>query len=96
MQIEPNLGEETGRGKSRFAVNRGAVNRGFTVLSLAQVMTWSRSCYKLEVEYELGSSDAAMAVELFDDPVKESKNLSKVQRKYTLIHKCILIRIIKG
>ena len=31
MHIKPYLGEEIGRGKSGFAVNRGAVDRGFTV-----------------------------------------------------------------
>ena len=33
MHIKPYLGEEIGRGKSGFAANRGAVNRGFTVVS---------------------------------------------------------------
>ena len=33
MYIKPYLREESGRGKSGFAVNRGAVNRGFTVLT---------------------------------------------------------------
>ena len=32
MHIKPYLGEEIGHGKSGFAVNRGAVNRGFTVV----------------------------------------------------------------
>ena len=31
MHIEPYLVEEIGSGKSGFAVNRDAVNRGFTV-----------------------------------------------------------------
>ena len=31
MHIEPYLGEEIGRGKSGFVVNRGAVNQGFTI-----------------------------------------------------------------
>ena len=34
MHIKPYLGGEIGRGKSGFAVNRGAVNRGFTVSAI--------------------------------------------------------------
>ena len=33
MHIKPYLGNRIGSGKSGFAVNRGAVKRGFTVLN---------------------------------------------------------------
>ena len=39
MHIKPYLGGEIGRGKSGFAVNRGAVNRGFTVYTLHLCLT---------------------------------------------------------
>ena len=49
MHIKPYLGEEIGRGKSGFAVNRGAVNRGFTVLlfptSVLNILVVSRVVY---------------------------------------------------
>ena len=37
MHIKPYLGEEIGHGKSGFAVNRGVVNRGFTLPELRNV-----------------------------------------------------------
>ena len=38
MHIKPYLGEEIGRGKSGFAVNRGTVNRYYVVLSTMLVI----------------------------------------------------------
>ena len=37
MHIKPYLREEIGRSKSGFAVNRGVVNRGFTLPELRNV-----------------------------------------------------------
>ena len=39
MHIKPYLGGEIGRGKSGFTVNRGAVNRGFTVYIYMYVLS---------------------------------------------------------
>ena len=50
MQIKPFLEEEIGRGKSGFAVNRDAVNRGFTVYSTnfsnSHITRWYREQYQ--------------------------------------------------